>query len=102
MNSQPPDYHLTDEGPETSSLVLSGDWVQGQDSASFTVVRSELANLHPTQLVADGSGLGAWDSVLMAFLLQCHDYCRAQGIAFSTRAMPEGIEKLLKPPKGKQ
>ena len=95
MNSQPPEYQLTDEGPEASSLALSGDWVQGQNPASFSAVRSELSSIQPTSLTTDGSALGAWDSVLMAFLLQCHDYCHAQGIAFATRNMPPGIEKLL-------
>ncbi len=33
--------------------------------------------------------------MLPAFLLQCHDHCRAQGIEFATRNMPQGIEKLL-------
>jgi phospholipid/cholesterol/gamma-HCH transport system permease protein len=95
MNSQPPEYQLSDEGPDASSLVLTGDWVQGQDSASFSTVRSELASISPAKLITDGSSLGAWDSVLMAFLLQCHDYCHAQGIAFTTRNMPQGIDKLL-------
>jgi len=95
MNSQPPDYQLSDEGPDASSLVLSGDWVQGQNPANFNKVKSELSSLHPARLTTDGSALGTWDSVLMAFLLQCHDYCHAQGITFATRNMPQGIEKLL-------
>jgi len=95
MNSQPPDYQLSDEGPDASSLVLSGDWVQGQNPASFNKVKSELSSIHPARLTTDGSALGTWDSVLMAFLLQCHDYCHAQGITFATRNMPQGIEKLL-------
>ncbi len=95
MNSQPPEYQLSDEGSAASSLVLSGDWIQGQDPANFSQLKSELSSVSPTSLTADGSSLGAWDSVLMAFLLQCHDYCRAQEIAFATRNMPQGIEKLL-------
>ncbi len=95
MNPQSPDYKLHDEEQGSFSLALSGDWEQGQNPASFSTLQSELASNHPTRLTTDGSTLGAWDSVLMAFLLQCHDYCQTQDIAFETRNMPEGIEKLL-------
>jgi phospholipid/cholesterol/gamma-HCH transport system permease protein len=95
MNPQPPEYKLHDEEPGNFLLVLSGDWEQGRNPASFSTFQSELASHHPTRLTTDGATLGAWDSVLMAFLLQCHDYCHAQDIAFETRNMPQGIEKLL-------
>jgi phospholipid/cholesterol/gamma-HCH transport system permease protein len=95
MTSQSPEYHLRDEEKSVSALVFSGDWVQGRNAASFSTLQSELACITPTRLTADGAALGRWDSVLMAFLLQCHDYCRARAIAFETRNMPQGIEQLL-------
>ena len=95
MNTQLPDYKLHEEEQGSFSLVLSGDWEQGQNPASFSTLQRELARHHPTRLTTDGATLGAWDSLLMAFLLQCHDHCQAQGIVFETRNMPEGIEKLL-------
>lgn len=76
-------------------LVFRGDWVQGRKAASFSDLQSELACISPARLSADGEGLGNWDSVLMAFLLQCHDYCRARAIAFDIRNMPNGVEQLL-------
>ena len=75
--------------------MLCGDWVQGQGSGDFDALRSELLHHHPAKLMADGSSLGDWDSILMAFLLQCHNLCREEGIAFETRDMPEGVVKLL-------
>ena len=95
MSAQPPEYTLEDGEQDAAALVLRGDWQQGQHPASFSRVKSELASRHLTHLTTDGSALGDWDSVLMGFLLQCHDYCNAQGIAFETRAMPHGIEQLL-------
>jgi phospholipid/cholesterol/gamma-HCH transport system permease protein len=95
MTSQPPDYKLLGDEQDTSALSLCGDWVQGQHAASFGALQSELAGSHPSRLTADGSALGSWDSVLMAFLLQCHDYCHAHGIVFETRNMPHGIDQLL-------
>ncbi|MEZ5503188.1 MAG: ABC transporter permease [Halioglobus sp.] len=95
MTTQGPTYQLQDHGGDGTSLLLCGDWVQGQNPASFSALQSELARSQPARLTADGTSLGAWDSLLMAFLLQCHDYCQAQGIAFTTRAMPPGTDKLL-------
>ncbi len=95
MSSKPPEYTLHDSDPDTAELMLSGDWQQGQRPPRFSRVKSDLASRHLTHLTADGSALGEWDSVLMGFLLQCHDYCNAQGIAFEVRDMPHGVEQLL-------
>lgn len=95
MTSPSPEYHLHDETQDASALAFSGDWVQGRDAASFSALESELSCISPTHLTADGAALGEWDSVLMAFLLQCHDYCAARSIAFETRNMPHGVEQLL-------
>tara|TARA_R110002072_G_scaffold84388_7_gene191339 strand:- start:3517 stop:4647 length:1131 start_codon:yes stop_codon:yes gene_type:complete len=95
MSSQLPDYTFQEEEQDSAALVLSGDWKQGQHPASFSSLQAELASRHLTHLTADGSALGDWDSMLMSFLLQCHDSCRAQGTVFETRNMPRGIEQLL-------
>lgn len=95
MSPQPPDYQLHDGDQDTAVLALSGNWTQGQHPARFNRVAPELSRRHLAQLTTDGAALGDWDSMLMGFLLQCHDYCRAQDIEFSTRNMPQGIEQLL-------
>jgi phospholipid/cholesterol/gamma-HCH transport system permease protein len=95
MSSKPPEYTLLDSDPDTVELMLSGIWQQGQRPARFSRVKSDLASRHLIHLTADGSALGEWDSVLMGFLLQCHDYCNAQGIVFEVRDMPHGVEQLL-------
>jgi phospholipid/cholesterol/gamma-HCH transport system permease protein len=95
MSLRPPQYSLLGNDQHAASLVLTGDWVQGQNPESFGAFRGELAGVHSGSLTADGDQLGTWDSVLMAFLLQCHDYCKIQGIIFETRNMPKGVDKLL-------
>jgi phospholipid/cholesterol/gamma-HCH transport system permease protein len=95
MNPQPPDYQLHEEDQGSFSLQLSGDWEQGRNPPGFGALQPALSSGHPTQLATDGAGLGTWDSVLMAFLLQCHDYCQTRDIAFEMRNMPQGIEQLL-------
>lgn len=91
----PPAYKLLGEARQSYSLALSGDWVQGLGSTSFEELAGELEKVAPSQLVADGSALGNWDSLLMAFLLRCHDYCQDRDITFTTRNLPEGTDKLL-------
>jgi phospholipid/cholesterol/gamma-HCH transport system permease protein len=95
MNPTPPAYELLDEQQHRYSLVLSGDWVQGQRSATFDDLARQLSEYSPVELTVDGSSLGEWDTLLMSFLLRCHDYCHGQGIAFTTRELPEGTDKLL-------
>ena len=95
MSQRPPEFHLQADDSEQSSLLLSGDWMQGQHPENFGTLESALRVSHPHRLVVDGSALGEWDSILMAYLLQCHNFCTAHDIEFSTRNMPEGVERLL-------
>lgn len=95
MSDRSPDYQLEAVNDEESSLLMRGDWSQGQHPQSFADLQSELRVQHPRRLVVDGAGLGQWDSILMSYLLQCSNHCRAEGIEFSTRNIPEGVEKLL-------
>ena len=95
MSEQTHGFLLRGDSPEECSLVLSGDWVHGHDPGDFAAFHSQLLHDHPTRLTADGIHLGEWDSILMAFLLRCYNLCREEGIAFATRDMPEGAEKLL-------
>jgi phospholipid/cholesterol/gamma-HCH transport system permease protein len=93
--ASPPTYELLSDQQEGATLRFSGDWVQGQHPVGFGELQSQLNGALSSRLIADGSSLGDWDSMLMAFLLQCHDHCQAQEIAFDLRDMPSGIEQLL-------
>jgi len=95
MSEQLHGFLLRGDNPEECSLLLSGDWVHGHDPGDFAAFRSQLLHDHPVRLTADGAALGDWDSILMAFLLQCYNLCREESIEFATRDMPEGAEKLL-------
>jgi phospholipid/cholesterol/gamma-HCH transport system permease protein len=73
---------------------LSGDWVQGS-GAEFADMKTALQAQPGDRLTVDGSGLGRWDSSLMAFLLQCHNHCRQEGLDFAVQHLPPGASKLL-------
>ena len=76
-------------------LVLSGAWVQGSNVQDFAAVSQELQEGAHANLMVDGAALDGWDSTLMAFMLQCYNYCSEQRIGFDTRDLPTGAQKLL-------
>ncbi len=96
MEASPPGFELLSDDREKAVLRLTGDWVQNAGGRPhFADLEHELRGLGIGELEADASALGRWDSLLMAFLLQAHELCRAGEIRFSTRAMPEAVERLL-------
>lgn len=95
MTQQPASFELLSDSPDKAVVNLSGNWVQGQQHRDFDALKDELSFLGSGELVIDGSALGEWDSVLMAFLLHCFNQCQEDGLAFSTRKMPAGVEQLL-------
>lgn len=95
MSQQPPGFELLTEDRESAVLMLTGDWVQGQTHRDFQVLKDDLSCITASLLVVDGSQLGRWDSILMAFLLQSFNQCRQDNIQFLTRDLPEGVEQLL-------
>lgn len=88
-------YQLVSENDEDALLTLSGCWRQGSKAGDFTRLSGQLHLGSASKLLVDGSALDEWDSSLMAFLLQCHNYCHAEGMEFATRNLPEGAGKLL-------
>ena len=88
-------FQLVHSNDNDALLTLSGDWVQGYDPGDFGAVSSQLHLGTSTALTVDGAALGEWDSTLVAFLLQCSNHCREEGIAFDTRDLPAGAAKLL-------
>jgi len=78
-----------------TTLSLSGNWLQGDMPSDLLQSQAGTLRAVSGKLVVDGSRLGDWDSVLVAFLLHCHDSCRDSGAEFETRTLPEGVEQLL-------
>ncbi|GAB3090947.1 ABC transporter permease [Pseudomaricurvus hydrocarbonicus] len=95
MTSTSPLFELLTDQQDGAVLVLSGDWVQGQAHPGFDKLQHDLKKLGPKAMVVDGAALGAWDSILVAFLLQCFNLCRDQHISFHSRALPATAKSLL-------
>lgn len=96
MSTKASGFQLIPDTTDKISLVLQGDWTQDQQSPDFSGLHSALqSNASLRHLLVTGSDLDEWDSTLMAFLLQCHNYCQANNIDFKTQNLPDGAEKLL-------
>lgn len=93
--SSSPRFDLTTDGQDHTVLLLSGDWVQGQSHSSFSELQNKLDTIAPRKLVVDGSALTQWDSILLAFLLQCFNFCREKEIVFDCRDLPTAANSLL-------
>ena len=95
MSEQKPGFELLHDHETDVTLALSGPWRQGYGPTDFSTVQTELLHCSPGELIVDGAALDGWDSILMAFLLQCYNYCREGSIVFTTRNMPPAVDKLL-------
>ncbi|MCZ6830272.1 MAG: MlaE family lipid ABC transporter permease subunit [Gammaproteobacteria bacterium] len=95
MSSQQPAFELDLENADRAILQLSGTWDLDQQTPAFNQLLEELQQHQPRQIVCEAEQLAEWDSSLMAFLLQCHNYCASAGIELQTNALPEGARTLL-------
>ena len=87
------DLNIATDG--TAQLQLNGNWTLQADCPAFTALASRLQAGGIETLTCNTDQLGDWDSALPAFLLQCHNYCQRQKIAFEIDTLPEGARKLL-------
>jgi phospholipid/cholesterol/gamma-HCH transport system permease protein len=63
---------------------------------SAGAIENELAKQPPPgRVVIDTSGLGAWDSSLLSFLVSLIDTCNARNIPIARETLPEGLHRLL-------
>lgn len=93
-----------DAGPQASvdrsgdKLVVhvSGAWHLRRDLPSPDLVKTALgAPPRPTAVVFDSSGLGAWDSGLLAFLAGASEACHQLGVREDRSMLPIGVQRLL-------
>jgi phospholipid/cholesterol/gamma-HCH transport system permease protein len=82
--------------PDGAALVVDGDWHLGGEAAG---VAEALAGLDAvpagTVVTLDAGGVGAWDSALIAYLMQAVDRAQGRGVQMDRRTLPSGIGKLL-------
>jgi len=77
-------------------LVLAGDWRLGKPVAERESTLQALAALPGgTAVTVDAAALGAWDSALIAFLMQAVEALEGSGSTADAGGLPDGARKLL-------
>lgn len=93
-----PAWHLERHG-EAAELQLTGDWI-ARDSGVHNAdqVQGIVVGAGGLRLRVDTSGLGRWDSALIAFLKMLGDAAereRTRPVQLDTSALPEAARQLL-------
>jgi len=83
---------------EGSLLIqLKGDWKIGTQLPSVKEVEKQLtAEAHVERVGFDTSGLTAWDSGLLTFVIKIRDLSTVKKIQFNSEGLPEGARRLLR------
>jgi phospholipid/cholesterol/gamma-HCH transport system permease protein len=81
---------------QTLTLVLTGDWRLKRGFASGVLVESELTRPPIVRQIAfDATGLGEWDSSLVAFVAEVVELCRTRGLTVDPAGLPGGLRRLV-------
>jgi len=78
-------------------VTMSGDWLARSGLPGTEAIEQELARSSvPQALEFATSSLGAWDSGLLSFLLDCSELCRRLQIELHAETLPPGVRKLIR------
>ena len=82
---------------ETLVVVLAGDWSLERNPPRFeTLIEGGAPGQGGGRTLAfDAAELGAWDTSLLIFLMQCHDYCTEHELESDWSGLPERVSRLL-------
>jgi phospholipid/cholesterol/gamma-HCH transport system permease protein len=81
---------------DTLQVILSGPWKLEESLPSADVVQQRVAGTPGVRnVVFDTRQLGDWDSGLLTFLINVHEFCTQQKIAIDDSGLPQGARKLL-------
>jgi phospholipid/cholesterol/gamma-HCH transport system permease protein len=80
-----------------AEIRLSGDWTLGGAAVDWRGLQQDLTRTEqiPTEIGFDSSGVSAWDSRLLTFLLKLHTYAQEHDIRFQSDGLPAGVKGLL-------
>ena len=87
-------YDITDSG--VLVIKLSGNWELTDPTPDSEETLRRLADTQSLKHIAyDTSALGAWDTVLLAFLKDISGYCESHNMEVEQSGLPEGTRGLL-------
>jgi phospholipid/cholesterol/gamma-HCH transport system permease protein len=92
-----PRAELSCKPREDGALILrvAGPWRLQAELPPPKVVEEALGKSQPRRIAFDASGLGEWDSGLLAFLVDVTELCRQHKIEVEREGLPSGVQRLL-------
>lgn len=85
---------LVEPGDGSAVVLLSGDWLLSGTGPERNPA-SLLAGRQARSVGFDSSGLGAWDTSILTFLVSLTAACRERDIPVDRSGLPSGIQRLL-------
>ncbi len=87
---------FTRSSQDTLQIAFSGGWRITESLPSLSDVQRELESGSPVRSISfDTTGLTAWDSAYLTFLLQIIEESTQKQIQVSRDGLPEGVRRLL-------
>jgi phospholipid/cholesterol/gamma-HCH transport system permease protein len=90
-----PSLTVTPASNATLVLRLGGAWHLQRDLPNVEQVRGAFGGTPPRQVTFDATGLTAWDSGLLTFLLDVSALCAQHQIQADLSGLPSGVTRLL-------
>ena len=82
-------------GDSEATLSFSGDWIYRNKRTPFTNIERALLDSSVKEIKIEAKSLGAFDTALIAFLINCHDFCGTKDIVLNYGNLPEGPRSML-------
>jgi phospholipid/cholesterol/gamma-HCH transport system permease protein len=87
-------FRQTDDA--TLEIKISGTWRLSSGFPSASLVQQQLNSAPQVRRIAfDARELTAWDSSVLAFLVDLSALCRARGLDIERAGLPVGLQRLL-------
>ncbi len=87
---------LEQPAADTLKVILAGDWQLGGELPGADKVQQRLESKPAIRnLVFETRELAHWDSGLLIFLMNVHNFCDRQHISLNSDGLPEGAKRLL-------
>jgi phospholipid/cholesterol/gamma-HCH transport system permease protein len=82
--------------PDVVQVHLSGAWRLADRLSGLGDIEGALArNPHARRVVLEASGVTAWDSGLVAFVLKVVQFCASRSVAVDRESLPAGVNRLI-------
>ncbi len=91
-----PEVNYDFSNSSTLVIKLSGNWTLADSTPDTEDILRRLSDTQPLKQIAfDTNALGAWDTVLLAFLKDVSGYCTEHQVEVEQSGLPDGAKGML-------